>query len=42
MLGLADKSAQRGLFAALLAGDGAGLLGLIDAAIRASGWSRWR
>ncbi|MBP6363362.1 MAG: DNA polymerase III subunit gamma/tau [Novosphingobium sp.] len=30
MLGLADKSAQRGLFAALLSGDGAGLLGLID------------
>ena len=30
MLGLADKSAQRRLFAALLAGDGAGLLELID------------
>ena len=30
MLGLADKSAQRGLFAALLSGDGAGLLDLID------------
>lgn len=30
MLGLADKSAQRGLFAALLSGDGAGLLSLID------------
>jgi DNA polymerase-3 subunit gamma/tau len=30
MLGLADKSAQRSLFAALLSGDGAGLLGLID------------
>ena len=30
MLGLADKSAQRRLFAALLAGDGAGLLDLID------------
>ncbi|MBN8499760.1 MAG: DNA polymerase III subunit gamma/tau [Sphingomonadales bacterium] len=30
MLGLADKSAQRDLFAALLGGDGAGLLGLID------------
>lgn len=30
MLGLADKSAQRRLFAALLGGDGAGLLELID------------
>ena len=30
MLGLADKSAQRRLFAALLAGDGAALLELID------------
>ncbi|MEN9682388.1 MAG: hypothetical protein RLZZ427_139 [Pseudomonadota bacterium] len=30
MLGLADKSAQRRLFAALLAGDGAGLLDLVD------------
>ena len=30
MLGLADKSAQRSLFAALLSGDGAGLLSLID------------
>ena len=30
MLGLADKSAQRELFAALLSGDGAGLLDLID------------
>ncbi|MBN8485435.1 MAG: DNA polymerase III subunit gamma/tau [Sphingomonadales bacterium] len=30
MLGLADKSAQRRLFAALLGGDGAGLLDLID------------
>ena len=30
MLGLADKSAQRRLFAALLAGDGASLLDLID------------
>ncbi|MDP3907203.1 DNA polymerase III subunit gamma/tau [Novosphingobium sp.] len=30
MLGLADKSAQRRIFAALLAGDGAGLLDLID------------
>lgn len=30
MLGLADKSAQRGLFAALLSGDGTGLLSLID------------
>jgi DNA polymerase-3 subunit gamma/tau len=29
MLGLADKSVQRRLFAALLAGDGAGLLGLV-------------
>ena len=31
MLGLADKSVQRRLFAALLAGDGAGLLGLVAA-----------
>ena len=30
MLGLADKSAQRRLFAALLTGDGPGLLDLID------------
>ena len=30
MLGLADKSAQRRLFAALLAGDGPGLLACID------------
>jgi DNA polymerase-3 subunit gamma/tau len=30
MLGLADKSVQRELFTALLSGDGAGLLGLID------------
>jgi len=30
MLGLADKSAQRRLFAALLGGDGAGLLELVD------------
>jgi DNA polymerase III subunit gamma/tau len=30
MLGLADKTAQRRLLAALLAGDGAGLLALID------------
>ncbi|MFN3517289.1 MAG: DNA polymerase III subunit gamma/tau [Novosphingobium sp.] len=30
MLGLADKSAQRRLYAALLGGDGAGLLDLID------------
>ncbi|WP_374531286.1 DNA polymerase III subunit gamma/tau [Novosphingobium sp.] len=30
MLGLADKSAQRRLFAAMLAGDGAGLLDMID------------
>ncbi len=30
MLGLADKSAQRRLFAALLAGDGAGLLEMVD------------
>jgi len=30
MLGLADKSAQRRIFAALLAGDGAGLLDLLD------------
>lgn len=30
MLGLADKSAQRRLFAALLAGDGAALLDLVD------------
>jgi len=30
MLGLADKSAQRRLFAALLSGDGAGLLELVD------------
>ncbi|MFM5923368.1 MAG: DNA polymerase III subunit gamma/tau [Novosphingobium sp.] len=30
MLGLADKSVQRRLFAALLGGDGAGLLELID------------
>ncbi len=30
MLGLADKSAQRRLFAALLAGDGAALLELVD------------
>jgi DNA polymerase-3 subunit gamma/tau len=30
MLGLADKSAQRRLFAALLSGDGAGLLEMID------------
>ncbi|HCF23963.1 MAG TPA: DNA polymerase III subunit gamma/tau [Novosphingobium sp.] len=30
MLGLADKSAQRTLFAALLSGDGGGLLDLID------------
>ncbi|HEX8056419.1 MAG TPA: DNA polymerase III subunit gamma/tau [Novosphingobium sp.] len=29
MLGLADKSVQRRLFAALLGGDGAGLLGLV-------------
>ncbi len=31
MLGLADKTAQRRLLSALLAGDGAGLLDLIDA-----------
>ncbi|MFM5884245.1 MAG: DNA polymerase III subunit gamma/tau [Novosphingobium sp.] len=30
MLGLADKSAQRSLFGAMLAGDGAGLLDLVD------------
>ncbi|MBK6801401.1 DNA polymerase III subunit gamma/tau [Novosphingobium sp.] len=30
MLGLADKSAQRRLFAALLAGDGAALLDMVD------------
>ncbi|MEN9718464.1 MAG: hypothetical protein RIQ99_1342 [Pseudomonadota bacterium] len=30
MLGLADKSAQRRLFGALLAGDGAGLLDMVD------------
>jgi DNA polymerase-3 subunit gamma/tau len=30
MLGLADKSAQRRLFGALLAGDGAGLLEMVD------------
>ena len=30
MLGLADKSAQRRLFAALLGGDGGGLLDLVD------------
>jgi DNA polymerase-3 subunit gamma/tau len=30
MLGLADKTAQRRLFAALLGGDGAGLLDMID------------
>ncbi|GGZ90319.1 DNA polymerase III subunit gamma/tau [Novosphingobium arvoryzae] len=30
MLGLADKSAQRRIFAALLAGDGGGLLDLLD------------
>ncbi|WP_423142591.1 DNA polymerase III subunit gamma/tau [Parablastomonas sp. CN1-191] len=30
MLGLADRSAQRRLLAALLAGDGAGLLALVD------------
>ncbi|MFC0590824.1 DNA polymerase III subunit gamma/tau [Novosphingobium aquiterrae] len=30
MLGLADKSAQRGLFAAMLAGDGASLLDMVD------------
>lgn len=30
MLGLADKSAQRRIYAALLAGDGAGLLDLLD------------
>jgi DNA polymerase-3 subunit gamma/tau len=31
MLGLADKSVQRKLFAALLGGDGAGLLDLVAA-----------
>jgi len=30
MLGLADRTMQRGLFAALLAGDGAALLGLVE------------
>ncbi|NOU03449.1 MAG: DNA polymerase III subunit gamma/tau [Novosphingobium sp.] len=30
MLGLADKSAQRGLFAAMLAGDGAALIDMVD------------